>query len=132
MPSLPISDLNFLNELIETPDPPKGTRTRKPKDTRDLDTWFKLDHVNNRCLECGAINTVEKGYEGAGDSSSSFPSHCLDCGSENVQDTGTCSQGDECLGIVMQDKGPYRVTSIVNGVEMCRWDFLDGLAHTET
>lgn len=127
MPSIPISDLDFLNDLIETPDPPKGTRTRKPKDTRDLDTWFKLDHVNNRCLDCGAINCVEKGYEGA-DSTSSFPSKCLECGSENVQDTGMCSQGDNCLGILEQNKGPARVTSIVNNVEMCRWDFLSGLA----
>lgn len=127
MPSIPISDLDFLNDLIETPDPPKGTRTRKPKDTRDLDTWFKLDHVNNRCLDCGEINCIEKGYEGA-DNKSSFPSKCLNCGSLNVHITGTCSQAENCLGILMQDKGPERVTSIVNGVEMCRWDFLDGLA----
>lgn len=128
MPSQPVSDLDFLTELIETPDPPKGTRTRKPKDTRDQDTWFKLDHINNRCLDCGEINCVEKGYEGA-DSNSSFPSKCLNCGSENVHTTGTCSQGENCIGAVIYNKGPNRVTSIVNGVEMCRFDFLDGLAH---
>lgn len=122
-----LDDLDFLQDLIDTPDPPKGTRTRKPKDTRDESTWFKLDLINNRCLNCGAINSCEKGFSGT-DPDSSFPSTCLECGSQNVQMTGMCSKGDECLGIVMQDKGPERVTAIVNGVEMCRWDFLDGLA----
>lgn len=125
MPSNPVSDLDFLQDLIDTPDPPKGTRTRKPKDTRDHDTWFKLDHINNRCLDCGEINCVEKGYDGA----SAFKSHCLNCGSENVHDSGTCSQGDNCIGAVIYDKGPERVTAIVNGIEMCRFDFLDGLAY---
>lgn len=120
-------DLDFLQELIDTPDPPKGTRTRKPKDTRDADTWFRLDHINNRCLDCGAINSVEKGYEGT--SESSFPSHCMECQSTNVQETGTCSQGENCIGAVIYNKGPERVTAIVNGIEMCRFDFLDGLAH---
>lgn len=129
MPSQPVSDLEFLQDLIDTPDPPKGTRTRKPKDTRDVDTWFKLDHINNRCLECGEINCIEIGYEGATEESS-FKSHCMLCESENVQITGTCSQGENCIGAVLYNKGPERVTSIVNGVEMCRFDFLDGLAYT--
>lgn len=127
MPSIPVSDIDFLQDLIDTPDPPKGTRTRKPKDTRDQDTWFKLDHINNRCLSCGAINSIEKGYEGT--TESSFPSRCLECESTNVQETGRCSQGENCIGAVLYDKGPERVTAIVNGVEMCRFDFLDGLAH---
>jgi hypothetical protein len=129
MPSQPVSDLEFLQDLIDTPEPPKGTRTRKPKDVRDVDTWFKLDHINNRCHSCGGINCVEKGYEGA-DDTSSFPSKCLTCGSEDVSDTGHCSQGENCIGLVIYNKGPERVTSIVNDVEMCRFDFLDGLAYT--
>lgn len=128
MPQQPIDNLDFLEELVSTPDPLKGTRTRKPKDTRDQDTWFKLDHINNRCLDCGAINSVERGYDGATEESS-FLSHCMICESTNVQDTGCCSQGENCIGAVLYDKGPERVTAIVNEVEMCRFDFLDGLAH---
>jgi len=86
-----VDDLDFLQGLIDTPDPPKGVRgPRKQKDTRDMDHWFKLEHIV----------------------------------------MGTCSQGDECLGIVSDNgKGPGRVTSIVNSVEMCRFDFLDELAY---
>lgn len=124
-----VNDLDFLEALIETPDPPKGTRTRKPKDTRDMESWFKKDHINNRCLDCGAINSCEKGYTSDTDKNATFPSRCMECESTNVQMTGICSQGENCLGILMQDKGPERVTAIVNSVEMCRWDFLDGLAH---
>ncbi len=130
MASAPLNDLDFLEALIETPDPPKGTRTRKPKDTRDQDSWFKKDHINNRCLDCGAINCCEKGYSGS-DPDYEFPNRCMECESTNVQMTGVCSQGENCLGILMQDKGPERVTAIVNGVEMCRWDFLDGLAKVD-
>lgn len=42
---------------------------------------------------------------------------------------GTCSQGSECLGLILYNKGPGRVTAIVNDVEMCRICFLDGLAY---
>ena len=85
-----VDDLDFLQELLDTPDPPKGSRARKPKDVRDFDTWFKLDH--------------------------------------NIM--GTCSKGGDCLGITLDNgKGPGRVTATINGVEMCRFDFLDGLAY---
>ena len=85
-----ISDLDFLQELINTPEPERGPRgPRKPKDIRDYDTWFKLDH------------------------------HVM----------GTCSQGQNCAGLILDNKGPDRVTATVNDVEMCRFDFLDGLAY---
>jgi hypothetical protein len=85
--TLPIDNIDFLQELLDAPEE-KNTRTRKPKDIRDQDTWYKLNH--------------------------------------NV--LGTCSQGSECLGLVLHDKGPGRVTAVVNDVEMCRFDFLNGLA----
>lgn len=123
----PLTNLDFLQELIETPDPPRGTRTRKPKDTRDQDTWFKLDHIIARCLDCGSTN-VEKGYTSADNPDHSFPDNCLDCQSTNVRMSGLCSQGDKCAGLILYDKGPDRVTAIVNDVEMCRICFLEGLA----
>jgi hypothetical protein len=83
----PIENIDFLQELLDAPEE-KTTRTRKPKDIRDQDVWFKLNH--------------------------------------NVM--GVCSQGTECLGLVLHNKGPGRVTAVVNGVEMCRLDFLNGLA----
>ena len=124
--------LDFLQELIDTPDPPKGTRTRKAKDTRDTDTWFKLDHILALCLDCGS-HDIERGYEAQSENgnSLSFPSTCLSCKSENVRLTGYCSQGENCAGKLLYDKGPERVTAIVNDVEMCRIDFLDGLAKIE-
>jgi hypothetical protein len=124
--TITIDDLDFLQELVDTPDPPKGTRTRKPKDTRDTETWFKLDHIVWICRDCNSKNT-EMGYSSAR-AELSFPTHCLDCNSTNVT-KGYCSRGDNCLGLIEDEKGPERVTAIVNGIEMCRWDFLDGLAH---
>lgn len=122
--------LDFLQELIDTPEPPRGTRTRKPKDTRDSETWFKLNHILAMCLDCGSTQ-IEKGYESESDAEASFPSRCLECQSENVRMTGYCSQGDNCAGKLLYGKGPERVTAIVNDVEMCRIDFLDGLAKVD-
>lgn len=90
--SKPVVDFNFLQALVDTPEPPKATRTKKPKDVRDMDGWFKNPNVV----------------------------HILN---------GTCSQGDDCLGKILYNKGPGRVTAIVNDVEMCRICFLDGLAY---
>lgn len=87
----PLTNLEFLQELIDTPEPQKSPRVRKAKDTRDMDTWFKLNHII----------------------------------------MGTCSQGENCAGLILANKGPGRVTALVNGVEMCRFDFLDGLAYIE-
>jgi len=83
-----VDDLDFLQELINTPEPATTPRARKKQDIRDQDTWFKLDHSI----------------------------------------MGVCSRGENCIGKVLYDKGPDRVTAIVNEVEMCRYDFLDGLA----
>jgi hypothetical protein len=123
-----VDDLDFLQDLIDTPEPPRSTRgPRKKADTRDTETWWKLEHIISRCFSCNMVNCVEKGYEGTEESS--FPSKCLECGSEDVSLTGHCSQGDECLGLALDiPKGPDRVTAIVQGIEMCRIDFLDGLA----
>jgi hypothetical protein len=86
-----VNDLDFLQELIDTPDPPKTSRARKPKDVRSYDAWFKLDHIV----------------------------------------MGTCSRGENCAAIILDSgRGPGRVTAIVNEVEMCRFDYLDGLAYT--
>jgi hypothetical protein len=86
-----VDDLDFLQELIDTPDPPREIRSRKPKDIRTYDAWFKLDHII----------------------------------------MGTCSRGDDCAAIILDNgRGPGRVTAIVNEVEMCRFDFLEGLAYT--
>jgi hypothetical protein len=90
MPSRPLDNLDFLQELIDAPqEVERKSRTRKPKDIRDQTTWFRLNH--------------------------------------NI--SGTCSQKQECLGLLLYDKGPGRVTSIVNEVEMCRICFLEGLAY---
>lgn len=86
----PLDNLDFLQELLDIPDDPVN-RTRKPKDVRDYDTWFKLDHII----------------------------------------LGTCSQGPNCAGKILHNKGPGRITAIVNNIEMCRIDFLGGLAHNE-
>lgn len=81
-------DLNFLTDLLAQPE--KAARTRKPKDTRDQDTWYKLEHII----------------------------------------MGTCSN-EECVSVQMeQPKGRNRVTSTVNGHEMCRFCFLYGWHHT--
>lgn len=86
----PIDDLDFLQEILELPEKEARTpRTRKPKDVRDHDNWFRLEH--------------------------------------NI--SGTCSQGEDCLGRIYYGKGPGRVTAIVNGIEMCRIDFLEGLGY---
>lgn len=128
-----VDDLDFLQDLIDTPEPPRSPRSRKKVDTRDHDTWYKLEHILSRCFNCDGINCVEKGYEGTEESS--FPSKCLECGEtdpEKLALTGHCSQGDECLGLALDiPKGPERVTAIVNGVEICRIDFLAGVNKVE-
>lgn len=125
-----VDDLDFLQDLIDTPEPPRTTRARKKADTRDFETWSKLDHIISRCFSCDSINCVEKGYEGTEESS--FPSRCMLCEETDPSKlalTGHCSQDDECLGLALDiPKGPDRVTAIVQGIEMCRIDFLDGLA----
>lgn len=48
-------DVDFLAELLKQPE--KAPRTRKPKDTRDQDTWFKLDHnISGRCSNENCIS----------------------------------------------------------------------------
>lgn len=125
-----LDDLDFLQELIDTPDPPKGYKSKKLKDVRDVITWFRLDHIVDKCLDCGS-GFVERGYEGKdNDTIIGFTDRCMDCGSSNVAfSVGRCSQGENCIGLISQDKGPVRVTAIVNGIEMCRFCFLDGLAY---
>ena len=125
-----VDDTDFLQSLLDEPEPQRSPRARKKQDIRDEPTWFKLEHIISRCHSCGGVNCVEKGYEGTEESS--FPAKCHAC--EEVDPaklslSGNCSQGDECLGLALKEpKGPNRVTAIVNGIEMCRIDFLDGLA----
>lgn len=40
------TDLDFLQALIDEPDKiPTTRKPRKPKDVRDSDHWFKLEHI---------------------------------------------------------------------------------------
>lgn len=47
-------DVDFLADLLKQPE--RVSRTRKPKDTRDQDTWFKLEHILDS--ECSNENCI--------------------------------------------------------------------------
>lgn len=61
MPSEVSPDLSFLKELLDQPE--RAPRSAKKPDTRDYDTWFKLEHnvskgrcSNPQCVGAGIMN----------------------------------------------------------------------------